>query len=173
MSFEGFDPTAWAIEKDNDVCYLSLSSRIDCYCTLDRIDYEWAKQWLWCHSYGSGSFNSLTWTIQRPDSIYARRSVRIDGFLESGRPRYGNCWLHREILARFRGVPDNPELVGDHIDGNSLNNCRYNLRWATKVQNARNKIGSLERQKLIQQSQAGYTSYTGTINIYETNLAKV
>jgi len=38
-----FDPRDWPRDEPEDVCYLHLSSRIDCYAILDRIDYEWAK----------------------------------------------------------------------------------------------------------------------------------
>lgn len=41
-------------------------------------------------------------------------------------------YMHREIMNTPKG------MVTDHIDGNGLNNCRYNLRTATQRQNAQN-----------------------------------
>lgn len=43
--------------------------------------------------------------------------------------------MHRLIL----GLQDKPELKGDHIDGNGLNNQRSNLRIATTGQNNCNR----------------------------------
>jgi hypothetical protein len=50
--------------------------------------------------------------------------------------RYENrkpIFMHREILPPPRG------MVVDHIDGNKANNCRCNLRVATREQNSRNQ----------------------------------
>jgi hypothetical protein len=40
--------------------------------------------------------------------------------------------VHRLICEAFWGKSD---LVVDHIDGNTLNNCSWNLRWCTRQQN--------------------------------------
>jgi hypothetical protein len=134
----------WAPRPDSApraVRALSLSDRIDCHCYLDLQDYEWARQWLWCHTYGSGSLDLETWTISRPDGIYARRSVPIPGRkTPSGRQAYGNLFLHREILVRACGEPPDRSWVGDHINGDTLDNRRINLRWASKSLNAKNTV---------------------------------
>ena len=137
-----FDPRFWPSDPspDETVC-LQLSDRIDCYCLLDRQDYEWARGLLWCHTYGSGSIDPETWTIDRPDGIYARRSVPIPGRVTpSGRPAYGNLFLHRAILERAEGPPPDPSWVGDHVNGDTLDNRRCNLRWASKSLNAQNTV---------------------------------
>lgn len=58
------------------------------------------------------------------DGGYARR------FLESGR---GHLTMHRHLLGLGMGT------VVDHIDGDRLNNCRWNLRVVDARQNAQNR----------------------------------
>jgi hypothetical protein len=58
----------------------------------------------------------------------------------SGRQAYGNLFLHREILLRAEGPPPDPSWVGDHINGDTLDNRRCNLRWASKSLNAQNTV---------------------------------
>jgi len=120
------------------VCYLHLSSRIDCYAILDRIDYEWAKglgSGLWCHTYGSGDMCPETGIMQRPDGIYARKTV-------GGRTLY----LHREITFRAHGAPPLPNYMSDHQNGHTLDCRRVNLSWATRRQNAMNVSGTKLRE---------------------------
>lgn len=128
---DDFDPRGWIIseERDDEVAYISLSSRVDCHVALDRIDYLAARQWLWCHTFGSGVRTAFG--QKSPDKIYARRTLRG-----------GTIWLHRFVTERAYGPPPSPYHVSDHLDGNSLNCRRENLRWATLSQNAQNKFGS-------------------------------
>jgi len=123
-----FDPRTWASDPSPDACAaLHLSDRIDCYCLLDWQDFEWARAFLWCHTYGSGSFDE-NGVIARPDHIYARRCVG---------PK--TLFLHREILLRAVGPPPPGHIIGDHRNGDTLDNRRDNLRWATRSMNAKNR----------------------------------
>jgi hypothetical protein len=84
---------------------------------VDSSDYDRVAQHRW-HAF----------VLKRSDGsllVYAKRNTKL-----------GECkaseYMHREILQ-----PDAGQLV-DHIDGNGLNNCRANLRHATRQENARN-----------------------------------
>lgn len=106
--------------------WICLSSRVDVQCLVDYRDYLWLRRDLWCHTFGGGAEG-----FDAQHKMYARRTV--EG---------GTLWMHREILKRFAGPPPSPQHVGDHINGNSLDNRRCNLRWATLSQNSRNRFGS-------------------------------
>lgn len=80
---------------------------------VDDADYEWLKQWKWSAS----KFNN---------NYYATRTDYTNG--------KKTILMHRLIL----NTPKN--LEGDHIDRNSLNNQRSNLRNANDSQNATNRI---------------------------------
>lgn len=138
-----FDPTTWDREQPEDVCYLHLSSRIDCYAVLDRQDYEWAKAFgsgLWCHTYGSGDMDPETGVMQRPDNIYARKCV-------GGR----TLFLHREITRRAHGPPPLDNYMSDHKNGDTLDCRRRNLHWQTRAQNAMNIKGTKIREAYLRE----------------------
>lgn len=71
--------------------------------------------------------NAFKWQAKKyRKTYYAARSIR----LESGKQRTIN--MHRAIL----NCPDGLEI--DHVDGNGLNNQRYNIRVVTRRQNHQN-----------------------------------
>ncbi len=62
--------------------------------------------------------------------------------------RHVSIWLHREICLRAHGLPPSRHhLIADHLDGESLNDRRANLRWATLSTNNRN-LNGLAYQRL-------------------------
>lgn len=82
---------------------------------VDDEDYERVNHFKWYVNNAGGK-------------LYARRTVNISSTSKS------SMKLHRFIL----GVT-NSEIQVDHIDGNSLNNQRLNLRTCTQAENKRNK----------------------------------
>lgn len=87
---------------------------------VDDDVYEWASlhKWQMCPC-----------SSRRGDKWYARRTVWFPD-----RTSYQQS-LARSILGLGRGDP----RMADHIDGDSLNNLRENLRVVTHSQNARNR----------------------------------
>ena len=73
----------------------------------------------------------------RDKAGYARRCER-----SNGRARY--FFMHREVI----GAP--PRVHVDHVDGDTLNNCRDNLRFCTSSQNQAN------RKRLSRNSRSNY-----------------
>lgn len=80
---------------------------------VDDEDFEAASKYLW---YAKKSYAS-------ENLFYAARSVGPKG-------KQKTVYLHNFILGNIG--------LHDHIDGDGLNNQRYNLRPATGVQNGRN-----------------------------------
>lgn len=95
---------------------------------VDDEDYEWLSQYDW-------------FTTESNKRLYTKRVDRI------GRKKF--ILMHREIL----GIVDKPDKITDHRDGNSLNNCRDNLRIATQAQNNQNRNGKSNAPK--------YSKYKG------------
>lgn len=83
------------------------------FAVVDEADGPWLIQWKW------------SIYKNRTGSFYA---VRRD---KKNRPVY----LHREILGLYFG----DSRQGDHINGDTLNNSRNNLRIVTQAQNVRNR----------------------------------
>ena len=82
---------------------------------VDDEDYDWLNHWKW-----SAALNYKT------GKYYAQRNeVNELGLI---RP----VLMHRVIMGAAKG-----QLI-DHKNGNSLNNCRYNLRPCTNSQNMAN-----------------------------------
>lgn|SRR3990167_2229620 len=81
------------------------------FAIVDDEDYEWLNQWKWYKS---------------PAGYAVRNNARINGKQKA-------VFMHKVIL----NVPNN--LQGDHINHNTLDNRRENLRIATHSQNMMNR----------------------------------
>lgn len=79
------------------------------------------------------SLSQFSWWAHRSGRslVYARRFRRTG---EAGRKSIS---IHRVVL----GVLETPEILVDHINGNTLDNRRANLRPATPAQNQANRTG--------------------------------
>lgn len=87
---------------------------------VDEADFEWLSQWRWS-------------AHRERNYIYAVRSVR-----PPGRPR--TLRIHREIAQ-----PSAAEHV-DHINGDTLDNRRSNLRCCSHGENMANRVGNRVRR---------------------------
>lgn len=84
------------------------------------------------------------WTLKsarkgRMATYYALRKERFGGMVIE-------IYLHNEVWERDSGAEVPRGFLVDHIDRDKLNNCRSNLRLATKEDNERNK-GKRRTQK--------------------------
>ncbi len=117
---------------------LYLGKAAEVFCLLDDQDYAWASQWRW----------DITWN-ERKTKMYATRSTRLHG----RKGKQTRIYLHKAVLERA-GVlqPSDKHTIGDHRDGDSLNDTRANLRWATASMNNLNRFGAHARQPELQQA---------------------
>lgn len=94
---------------------------------VDDEDYEYLNKWKWClRGTGRGKF-------------YA-----IRGFSKSKKSNIkGSISMHRQLMKPKKGY------VIDHLDGNTLNNQKNNLRICTQSQNISN-------QKISVSNTSGY-----------------
>ncbi len=85
------------------------------FAKVDDEDYEW--------------LNQFKWDLRKCKHLYyaVRRLNKEKKVLQ----------MHRQIL----NTPFN--MIGEHKDGDGLNNQRYNIRNCTQAQNTRNRRGNL------------------------------
>lgn len=71
-----------------------------------------------------------------------RFQKRTNGYLQLNLYKNGNPsmkYVHRIVAESFISNPENKPCI-DHIDGNPMNNCVWNLRWCTQKENCNNPI---------------------------------
>jgi hypothetical protein len=92
-------------------------------CKVSLEDYEWALQWKWRFKLD-----------KRGKKYYAVRHGRRTR--EDGKRVQCDFYMHRQILDRMEAVPPtDAHVIGEHGDGDSLNNQRDNLEWITRSHN--------------------------------------
>lgn len=98
--------------------YLTIPLSQGQFAIVDLVDYATQSQWKW-HA----------WWNQFTRSFYAVRHATLpDGTATK-------VWMHREILGlKFKGAER-----GDHINHDTLDNRRSNLRIVTHSQNQQNR----------------------------------
>lgn len=91
-------------------------------------DYEYLSQWSWSYKRS---------TRKHGENIYAKRSVSI---WENGvRVKTISIYMHHVVLERMGIKPRTSRHTADHINCDTLDNTRENLRWATRRQQNRNQ----------------------------------
>lgn len=105
------------ITQPTDPSYRLIALTQDQVCEADTADYDWLMTWHW-----------YAWFNKNGRCFYAVRTKPEEEDLNRGR-----VYMHRAIAGGIEG------LHVDHIDQNSLNNRRENLRPATSSQNGCNR----------------------------------
>lgn len=84
---------------------------------------------------GQPKIRALSLTPKKPNKPQYFKVSLVDN---AGRP----CTqlVHRLVLFAFVGPAPSQEHQGAHRDGNSLNNWKENLKWATQTENEHDKI---------------------------------
>lgn len=95
---------------------LSSKKYVGYYALVDDEDYEWLNQWGW---------NIKKNPVLNRDVLYSYRTFQKNKMKK-------NVYMHRLIMS----PPKN--MVIDHINGNTLDNRKSNLRIVTKRQNGQN-----------------------------------
>ena len=110
--------------------YLDATCTI--YCVVSAEDYEWAIQWRWHFTMD-----------RRGKKYYATRMMRSGG-------RQVKVYMHKAIIIERMQIepPTDKHIIGDHGDGESRNNTRGNLAWATRRQNNLTALSHPTRRRL-------------------------
>lgn len=118
-----------------------LDDHASAFCVVDDADRDWALRWNW----------RLVWsnrwrTTPKP---YVTRVTNKPGTSKTkGNNINLTIYMHVEICTMAWGPPPNSwQILADHKDGNSFNNRRSNLRWASYSQNRRNLFGACAEEE--------------------------
>lgn len=87
------------------------------------------RKFLWVSRCGS-VFNARTNEVLKPSAEYdgwGYRQVHANG---------ENHCIHILVCETFHGEMPQPNMIGNHIDGNKANNHADNLEWATRSENS-------------------------------------
>jgi hypothetical protein len=84
-----------------------------------------------------GDLAKFNWksSIRKSGDVYVTRTFFPEGY--KGKQKM--TLLHRVIMERIAGQSIDPRVLVDHVDLNTLNNTRSNLRLATHSQNTQNQ----------------------------------
>jgi hypothetical protein len=96
-----------------------LSTKHQIWTLVDAVDFEWLTAVNW----------NISWGSRTPWQIYAKRNVGADR---------ATVRMHREIMIAADADGFAEHLFVDHINGQTLDNRRANLRWATRTENIAN-----------------------------------
>lgn len=126
-----FDPANWTtllLQNMQQERRIYGDDMAQIYAVVDEEDYQHCLQWLWSPKWSRGG-----------RKFYLRRLLSKGEWRE--RTRHTR-FLHTEIMLRKGDVPPclRHNLI-DHLDGDSMNCRRSNLRWATGSMNRVNIFG--------------------------------
>ena len=96
---------------------ISTPNHLNTFTLVDDADYEWLNQWKWC-------------ALKGANGLYVVRGVYLGGGRKNR--KYKTIRMQRLILNVNSG------MVVDHINGDTLNNQRDNLRICTQRENSYN-----------------------------------
>lgn len=120
---------------DDGLFRIWLDDRGVLFCLVDEIDYVWAMKWKW-------GFRR----DRHGKKYYATRNTHY-----AGDRRTVTVYMHKEIVKRKGPPPSDKHTMGDHGDGNSLDNRRDNLDWATPSMNSHNRKGNGAQTRMLRE----------------------
>jgi hypothetical protein len=111
---------------DYVVIYLDRRNKKSLEMVIDIEDFEKVTNF---------KYKLSPWWNRDTQTYYAIATQYLGIFDE--KPKYKTIWLHRYIL----DIEDD-NIIIDHVDHNSLNNRRYNLKESNKELNGKNRLGA-------------------------------